>query len=178
VALDVDAVAVRQRRWWRHTVRGADPLAGRVPPPDGRWQRGATVEALYLASDEPTVWAEWYRHLAEAGIPPDQQMPRDLWRWAVEPGLEVADLTTAERLTRVGLPVLRPGRQTWPPYQEVGEQLWREGWVGLLAPSAARPQDGLVLCLFRDAKSLRHVRPLPPPRVVRHPPAPPVGVMT
>jgi hypothetical protein len=85
VALDVDAVAVRQRRWCRHTVHGVDPLAGRLPPPDGRWQRGAIVEGLYLASNEATVWAEWYRHLAEAGIPPNQQMPRDLWTWAVDP---------------------------------------------------------------------------------------------
>ena len=100
MALDVDAVAIRQRRWWRHTFHGADPLARRLPPPDGRWQRGAIVEALYLAGDEATVWAEWYRHLAEAGIPPNQQMPRDLWTWAVDPGLEVADLTSAEQLKR------------------------------------------------------------------------------
>ena len=178
MALDVDAVAIRQRRWWRHTVHGADPLARRLPPPDNRWQRGATVDALYLASDEATVWAEWYRHLAEGGIPPNQQMPRDLWTWAVDPGLEVADLTSAEQLKRVALPVPRPGRRTWPPYQEVGETLWREGWPGVLASSAARPRDGRVLCLFRDIKSLRHVRPLPPPRVVRHPPAPPLGMRT
>lgn len=131
-----------------------------------------------MASDEDTVWAEWYRHLAEAGIPPNQQMPRDLWTWAVDPGLEVADLTSAPRLKRVGLTLPRPGRRTWPPYQEVGETLWREGWPGLLAPSAARPRDGLVLCLFRDATDLRHARPVPPPRVVRDPPAPPRGMTT
>ena len=51
VALDVDAVAIRQRRWWRHTVHGADPLARRLLAPDNRWQRGATVDALYLASE-------------------------------------------------------------------------------------------------------------------------------
>jgi RES domain-containing protein len=178
VALAVDAVAVRQRRWWRHTVRGADPLARRVPPPDGRWQRGAIVEAVYLASDEATVWAEWYRHLAEAGVPPTQQMPRDLWTWAVDPGLEVADLATTERLKRVGLAVPRPGRKTWPPHQEVGETLWREGWPGLLAPSAARPRDGLVLCLFHETERVPRARPLPPPRVVREPPAPPPGMTT
>jgi RES domain-containing protein len=178
VPLDVDAIAIRQRRWWRHTIHGSDPLARRFPPPDARWQRGAIVEALYLASDEATVWAEWYRHLAEAGIPPNQQMPRDLWTWAVDRRLEVADLTSAERLQRVGLGVPRPGRTTWPPYQEVGHTLWREGWPGLLAPSAARPRDGRVLCLFRGTDSFRHVRPLPLPRVVRHPPAPPVGMTT
>ena len=179
MALDVDAVAIRQRRWWRHTVHGADPLARRLLAPDNRWQRGATVDALYLASDEATVWAEWYRHLAEVGIPPNQQMPRDLWTWAVDPGLEVADLTSAEQLKRVALPVPRPGRRTWPPYQEVGEALWREGWLGLLASSAARPRDGRVLCLFLDgAGAVPGARPLPPPRVVRQPPAPPSGLTT
>lgn len=178
MALDVDAVAVRQRRWWRHTVHGADPLARRLPPPDNRWQRGAIVEALYLASHEATVWAEWYRHLAETGIPPNQQMQRDLWKWAVDPGLEVADLTSTECLKRVGLAAPRPGRRTWPPYQEIGETLWREGWPGLLAPSAARPQDGLVFCLFRGAERIVGARPVPPPRVVRDPPAPPTGMTT
>ncbi len=178
MTLDVDAVAIRQRRWWRHTVHGADPLARRLPPPDGRWQRGAIVEVLYLASDEATVWAEWYRHLAEAGIPPNRQMPRDLWRWMVNAELEVANLTTTERLRRVGLPAPRPGRKTWPPYQKVGEMLGREGWPGLLAPSAARPQDGLVLCLFRGAVRITDARPVPPPRVVRDPPAPPSGMTT
>jgi RES domain-containing protein len=178
VALDVDAVAIGQRRWWRHTVHGADPLARRRPPPDNRWQRGEIVEALYLAGDEATVWAEWYRHLAETGLPPNQQMPRDLWTWAVAPGLEVADLTSPERLSRVGLPPPRPGRRTWPACQAIGETLWREGWPGLLAPSAARPRDGLVLCLFRDDARGVHARPLPPPRVVREPPAPPVGLTT
>ena len=70
MVLDIDAVAIRQRRWWRHTVRGADPLARRLPPSDNRWQHGAIVEAIYLANDEATVWAEWYRHLAEVDIPP------------------------------------------------------------------------------------------------------------
>jgi hypothetical protein len=178
VALDVGAVVIRQRRWRRHTVHGADPLPRRLPPPDNRWQRGAIVEALDLAGDEATVWAEWYRHLAEAGIPPNQQMPRDLWTWAVDPGLEVADLTSAEQLRRVGLPVPRPGRRTWLPYQEVGETLWREGWPGLLASSAARSRDGRVLCLFREAERGLRARPLPPPRSVREPPAPPSGMTT
>ena len=178
MALAVDAIAIRQRRWWRHAVRGADPLTPRRPPADNRWQRGAVVPALYLASDEATVWAEWYRHLAEAGVPPRQQMPRDLWTWAIDPGVEVADLSSAERLRQVGLPVPRPGRHTWPPCQAVGEALWRAGWPGLLAASAARPRDGLVLCLFRDVERPLRARPLPPPRVVRQPPAPPRGMTT
>ncbi|MBI2466929.1 MAG: RES domain-containing protein [Candidatus Rokubacteria bacterium] len=143
-----------------------------------RGELGIGIEALYLASDEATVWAEWYRHLAGAGIPPNQQMPRDLWTWAVDPGLEVVDLTSAEQLKRVGLPVPRPGRRTWPSYQEVGETLWREGWPSLVALSAARPRDGRALCLFREPARVPRARPLAPPRVVHEPPAPPVGLTT
>jgi hypothetical protein len=84
------------------------------------------------------VWAEWYRHLAEQAVPPLVQMPRDLWTWALD--VEVADLSTVERLAAVGLPLPQPGQRTWPAFQRVGERLWKDGWPGLLAPSAARPQ--------------------------------------
>lgn len=135
------------------------------------------MEALYLADSEPTVWAEWYRALAEAGIPPNAQMPRDLWTWDVDPHPRVADLSTIERLRRVGLGPPRPARSTWAPFQAVGEALWREGWRGLLAPSAARP-DGLVLCLFRAGDDVSGARPRSPARIVREPPAPPQGMTT
>jgi hypothetical protein len=102
------------------------------------------------------------------------QLPRDLWRYRV-PQLEVADLRTADRLARVGLGPPTPGRKSWPSYQQVGETLWREGRPGLLAPSAAR-SDGLILCLFAEDPTSLPARPLPPPRVIREPPAPPTGM--
>jgi hypothetical protein len=43
----------------------------------------------------------------------------------------------------------QPGGRTWPPYQRVGETLWREGWTGLLTRSAARPH-ALVVCFLAD----------------------------
>ncbi len=178
VSPDVDGTRVTPRRWFRHGPHDRDPLARSNPPPDNRWQRGKVVAALYLASDAATAWAEWYRHLAELGIPPNQQMPRDLWTWQVDRGLEVADLSTAERLARVGLDPPQPDRATWLPYQRVGEALWRAGWRGIVAPSAARPSKGLVLCLFRDTKDGLAARPVPPPLLVRDPPAPPTGLTT
>jgi len=178
VALDVKPTSLGLRRWLRHTVHGADPLARTSPPPDNRWQRGTVIQAVYLANNEATVWAEWYRHLAESGISPNRQMPRDLWTWEVDPGLEVADLSTPERLRRAGVAPPRPGRRTWPPYQEVGETLWREGWKGLVAPSAARPVEGLVLCLFRAAQEVQGARPISPPKVIPEPPIPPTGMTT
>jgi hypothetical protein len=104
------------------------------------------------------------------------QLPRDHWRYRV-PWLDVADLTTADRLSRVGLGPPTPGRRTWPPYQAIGETLWSEGWPGLLAPSAART-DGPVLCLFVEDPATLPAEPVPPPRVITEPPAPPTGMRT
>jgi hypothetical protein len=146
------------------------------PPGDGRWQRGDVVDALYLADTEDTLWAEWYRLLAERGLPPLQHLPRDLWRFRAG-AVEVADLRDATRLTRVGLPVPAPGRAGWAPFQRVGEMLRQEGWAGLLAPSAARA-EGLVLCLYVDDPAVLPARPVGRPRVVRQPPAPPAGMRT
>jgi RES domain-containing protein len=150
-------------------------LPHRDPPPDNRWQRGSVVDALYLADSEETLWAEWYRHLAEAGIPPTRAMPRSLWMWEVD--VAVADLRDEDQLAAVGLDPPAPGRRTWPPYQDVGERLWREGWPGLVAPSAARP-EGQVLCLFRIDDEVTGARPVGRARVVREPPALPIGMTT
>ncbi len=172
--LAVAALAVRGR-WLKHTSPGTPALPEREPPPDNRWQRGEVVDALYLADSEDTVWAEWYRYLAELAIPPLAQMPRDLWRWAVD--VEVADVTSKDGIDAVGLSVPTPGRRGWSRYQKVGERLWREGWNGLVAPSAARP-EGRVLCLFRSGNAVHGAKPLPPPRRVSEPPAPPTGLRT
>ena len=171
---DIAAIAVRGR-WFKHTYPGSPALPERDPAPDNRWQRGEVVDALYLADCEDTVWAEWYRHLAERAIPPLAQMPRDLWTWEVD--VEVADLSTPERLAAVDLSPPKPGHRSWPSFRQVGERLWEDGWPGLLAPSAARP-EGSVLCLFRDAGGVQGATAIDAPRRVAEPPAPPTGLQT
>lgn len=121
------------------------------------------------------MWAEWYRHLAERAIPPLAQMPRELWAWEVD--LEVADLSSAERLAAVGLPLPAPGRRSWPAFQRIGERLHGEGWPGLLAPSAALP-EGRVLCFFRGKDGVRGAEPVSSPRRITEPPPPPAGLQT
>jgi len=174
VADDVAAIAVRGR-WLKHTFPGSAALPVREPPPDNRWQRGDVVDALYLADSEETVWAEWYRHLAERAIPPLAQMPRELWTWEVD--VEVANLSTAERLSAMGLPLPAPGRSSWPTFQKAGERLSADGWPGLLAPSAALP-TGKVLCLFRDKDGVPNAEPTSALRQVSEPPPPPTGLRT
>lgn len=115
-------------------------------------ERIAVVDALNLADSEDTVWAEWYRHLAERAIPPLTQMPRDLWTREVD--VEVADLSTSERLATVGLSPPGPGHQSRPAFQQAGECLWKDGWPGLLAPSAQLLWRSST---WRSARSLRLV---------------------
>lgn len=173
--MDVDAVAVTGT-WWRQTPYGGDPLYKADPPSDGRWQKGDVVGGMYFADSEQTAWAEWYRALAEFAIPPDRQMPRDLWRWELQ-AERVADLSTLDRLAAVGLPAPRPGQRGWMPFQEVGEQLWRAGYAGVQAPSAAR-SDALILGLFRPAHEVPGASPVRPALTYRRPPAPPTRMTT
>jgi RES domain-containing protein len=175
VASAVERVSVAGS-WWRQTPHGSDPLWLASPPSNGRWQRGETVAAIYLADEEATAWAEWYRGLAEIALPPTHGMPRDLWRWTIAVG-DIADLSTADKLAKLDLPVPRPGRRTWAPFQAVGERLRSEGHRGVLYPSAARP-DHKALCLFRDDIVVTGAEPVRPPTTYRDPPAPPTGMRT
>lgn len=171
----IDRVAV-EGTWWRQTARGVDPLEVRDPPGAGRWQRGDVVAATYLDDSERTVWGEWYRALAEAAVPPRVWLP--CWLWRVEVELDgVGDLSTPERLSAVRLASPRPGRETWPAYQRVGEHLRSEGFAGVLAPSAAQA-GGRVLCVFRTGRSAVGLRTVGEPRVVVEPPTPPRGLRT
>jgi RES domain-containing protein len=176
MALDVDDTAVTGS-WWRHIPHDGDVWYRPPHAADGRWQRGAVVEALYLADSPDTVWAEWYHLLAEYALRPSIHLPRDLWRWRVKLP-RVADLSTPEKLDRVGLTIPPPGRGSWPAYQAIGEQLHAEGWPALIAPSAARPESGLVLCCFRKGPLVDGLLPLPPPELYDEAPAPPQGLRT
>jgi RES domain-containing protein len=139
--VDVDTTFV-SGIWWRHIPAGGDVYYQPDPPADNRWQRGEVVEAWYLADSEPTAWSEWYRSLAEAGLPPHQGLPRDLWQWEVSLP-EVADVTDEARLARLGLPTrLRPSRTEWPTFQPVGEALFHAGFKALACPRPPGPKAG------------------------------------
>lgn len=176
MALDVE-LTIATGSWFRQTPAGVNPASRPIPPDDNRWQRGRVVDAVYFAADHDCVWAEWYRHLAERGIPPQAALPRDLWTYDVE-SLELVDLRNAERLGRVDLPMPTPGRRTWPAFQAIGERLYTDGFAGILAPSAARPQSD-VMCMFLPTGLLPDtVAPRTPPQHVNEPPVPPTGMRT
>lgn len=166
--------------FYRHIPAGGDPLFRPEHPADGRWQRGEIIEGFYLAESERTVWSEWYRVLAELAVPPMRQMPRDLWRFDVHIE-EVADLSDANMLAALGLPLLVPTRSQWPQFQMVGETLAKAGWPGILYPSASRAEqseDNHALCLFRSSPNIPGVHPVGPPTRYDEPPAPPASLRT
>jgi RES domain len=174
--VNVDPTSV-SGTWWRHIAAGSDVYYRPDEPADNRWQRGEVVEAWYFADSEPTAWAEWYRALAEAGLPPRQALPRDLWRWEMSLP-EVADVTDEQRLARLELPTrLRPTRAQWPAFQPVGEALFNAGYPAILCPSAARP-EGQVLCVFRTEREVPGAVPQPPPTRIDEPPPVPSGMTT
>lgn len=170
--------------WWRITRADQDPLFWTPEAADGRWQRGSVVRALYLGDSEETVWAEWYRHTSEAGVPPEQRLPRAIWRIDVDID-DIADLTAPGVLAGEGINRVDPTRRQWPKTQPIGESYWREGARGVLAPAAAR-EGGLVLAIFRPTakpseppdESIEGVRVVPPPKRYRNLPAIPPGLRT
>jgi RES domain-containing protein len=171
--LPVESIAV-VGEWVRHAPHRSAPLGRPPEAASGRWQRGDVVPGLYLADEPETAVAEWYRWLAENAVPPRRGTPHDHHRWRVS--VEVVDLTTPERLAAVNLSAPLPASSTWTAFQEVGESLWREGWRGLLAPSAARPR-GHVLCLFADVWPPRGCRPVRVEEIAEVP-VPPMGMTT
>ena len=156
---------------------GSDPLELTPEPADGRWQRGHVIRALYLADSEATAWAEWYRHSAELGAPPQSRLPRDTWRFAIDVE-DIADLTAEGALAALGMTGLSPTRRQWPHTQAVGEALWRAGRRGLIAPSAAH-EGGRVLAIFRaDRRRPPGVRAIRPARHYAELPPLPTGLRT
>ena len=109
-------------------------------------------------------------------MPPDQRLPRAMWRIDVD--LEdVADLTAPDVLKTHGIEHLDPTRREWRRTQPIGERYWRDGARGLLAPSAAR-SGGVVLAVFRTGEAVAGLTPVPPPKRHRTLPPIPPGLRT
>jgi hypothetical protein len=143
---------------------------------DGRWQRGEQVAGLYVAQDPDTVWAEWYRALAELGEAPDARLPRDLWGFTLNLQ-RVADLSTPAALRSLGLPDVLPNRSQWPAFQDAGHRLAAEGFAGVLFRSSARP-DGLCVCVFATEKGFPDVCATGSPRRITAASVVPRGMRT
>ena len=174
-ALPAPRIAIRST-WFRIVRGGGEPFVWTPEPADGRWQRGDVIRAIYLADTEATAWAEWYRHSAEFGVPPANRMPRDIWKVAVRV-TDIADLTAEGVLEAHGITDLTPTRRQWPATQAVGDAYFRDGWRGLVAPSAAHIV-GRVLAIFRPLPAAPGLRLVPPVRHYLELPPLPTGLRT
>lgn len=114
------------------------------------------------------------RATAEDGVPPSARLPRDAWPLDVD---GIADLSAHDTLADLGLPPIHPTQGQWPAYQAVGEDLWRVGTAGILAPSAAH-EGHQILCVFRTAPAIPGVTEVPPPTTYETIPVIPVGLRT
>ena len=74
------------------------------------------------ADSRDTAWAEWRRQIEELALRPEDEPPRDLWRFQVAVDA-IADLRSEDQLARVGLALPTPRRREWPAFQAVGERL-------------------------------------------------------
>lgn len=165
-----------QGTWWRINRAGGDPFLWTPSPADGRWQRGAVIRGFYLADSEDTLWAEWYRHTSELGVPPATRMPRDTWRIAVDV-TDIADLSDIATLSRHGISELQPTRKQWAVTQAVGEMYHLAGYRGILTPSAAHV-GGQVLTIFRLSADMRGLVTAPPATTHNELPPLPTGLRT
>lgn len=160
--------------WVRHVPARIDPLVTQRRRTGGRFHRPGQL-ALYLADDEQTAWAEWYRALAERGQTPTDDMPRDLHKIAVVLD-SVADLSSPTARKAAGLPArMSPTRSQWPKFQAIAARLIAEGAHGVLYGSAARSRS-LCLCVFETGLAGLSIED-EPVRVLL-PPAPPRGMRT
>ena len=95
-----------------------------------RLGRHAHEDPVALSAE--AVYRLVHRHCLVAGVPDRLAHPHALRSyWAthcLEAGVSVHEVREPT-----------PNRRSWPAFQTVGEQLLRDGWRGLLAPSAARP---------------------------------------
>jgi RES domain-containing protein len=139
-----------QGAWSRHVRAGEGGLEAGRGGRGGRFHRPGQL-AVYLADSDATAWAEWYRWLAEQAYPPDQGLPRDLHRIAVDFDT-VVDLSSAATRKAAGVPErLRPAQSQWAAFQERADRWRAKGAQGVLYSSAART-GSLCLCVFRVAE--------------------------
>ena len=148
------------------------------PAPDGRWQRGEQLAGLYLAQDPDTVWAEWYRALAELGEPPDRAAPARPVAVLAEPAARRRPARGPRRCERSACRTSSPIAAQWPAFQDAGARLAADGFEGVLFCSSARPA-GLCVCVFGtgDGFAGRAARSGSPERISAAP-VPPRGMRT
>jgi RES domain-containing protein len=141
-------------RWvaYRHVGQGLPALwygggSTTLRQESGRWHREGESLAQYLALSSDGAWAELVRYLAIRTEARRVRESRRLWQLRVVSN-RIADLSTFDAWEACGLdPAHAVGDHE--PCQAIGSELRRNGYDGVLSPSAALDVAGAVnLTLF------------------------------
>lgn len=132
----------------RHTGPGIHPLnTTGAQTQGGRWNPPNSYPALYLALSDETAAAEFYRRAQGENRPPEDLLPRRLFRYRVRLSA-VLDLTDSETRQGLGLTeeALRAADRS--VCNALGDAAHYVGFEGIRAPSATGV--GEVLVVFFD----------------------------
>lgn len=144
---------------FRHQGPGYHPLSGEgARIQGGRWNPPNSFPVLYLALDPPTAGAEFYRRAEREDRPPEDLLPRRLYRYRIELGA-VLDLTGQDELTQAGLSPTDISSDDLSRCQAVGEAAHYLGFEGIRAPSATSAGGNLAV-FFDRLRSGSTVEPL------------------
>jgi RES domain-containing protein len=130
---------------YRHVSAGTKPRSGtgaRIH--GGRWNPPDSFATLYLGLSRGTVIAEWRRAASREGLALEDFLPRVLFEFHVTVS-GVVDLRREEAQAAVSLSRADLTGVDQHPCQRVGEAVHYLGYEGLLAPSATREGEILVL---------------------------------
>jgi RES domain-containing protein len=133
----------------------------------GRYHRRASPGVWYAALSERAAWAELFRHQTSEELSP-LEILRRVSRARVR-GLRVLDLTDAAVLATIGIARAALVSNDLRRCQAIAEWAQREGYEGILAPSAALDGE-VILAVFAPALSKvteEHSRVQRPPRRMR-----------
>lgn len=131
-----------------------------------RYHREGTQGAWYASSHERAAWAELFRHQQSTELSPFE-IRRRVGRVRVE-GLAVLDLTAPDVRDRIGVTDDELTSDDLSLCQAIGDRAREARFEGILAPSAALP-DELTLAVFpRGMRRVveEHSRVQRPPRIL------------
>lgn len=133
---------------FRHQGPGYHPLSGEgARIQGGRWNPPNSFPVLYLALNPSIAAAEFYRRSAREGRPPEDLLPRRLYRYRIDLGA-VLHFAGQVELTQVDLSPADVSSDDLSRCQAVGEAAHYLGFEGILAPSAT--SAGETLAVFFD----------------------------
>jgi RES domain-containing protein len=134
---------------FRHIAKGRHPLSGAgARLYGGRWNPPQSFSTLYLAFEQDTVVAEFYRLAERQGRAPEDFLPRQMHRYEITLAAAL-DLRPAAAQDSLGLTPDALRALDARRCQEIGAAAHYLGFEGIIAPSATGV--GTVIAVFFES---------------------------